>query len=101
MPSKLTMLRSWLTPCRVARHALLLLFTFCSLSVFAQTRVTGKVTNTTTNQPVAGASVQVEGTSLGVVTGDDGSFSINVPADRNNLVVSFIGFKQVVVPINN
>jgi TonB-dependent starch-binding outer membrane protein SusC len=101
MPSKLTMLRSWLTPCRVARHALLLLFTFCSLSVFAQTRVTGKVTSTTTNQPVSGASVQVEGTSVGVVTGDDGSFSVNVPAGRNTLVISFIGFKQVVVPINN
>src|SRR5690242_18284213 len=101
MPSKLTMLRSWLTAKSLVRNSCLVLLTFFSLSAFAQTRITGTVTNPTTNLPVGGASVQVAGTSIGVVTADNGSFTINVPAGKTTLVVSFVGFKRKEVVIGN
>ena len=75
---------------RVISILLALLF---STQVFAQKRITGRVT-AANNQPVAGASVQVSGTSVGTVTGEDGSFSLNVPAGRNTLVVSYVGFTR-------
>lgn len=54
-------------------------------------RVSGVVTGEN-NQPLANVSVLVKGTSTGVVTGEDGTYSINVPAGRNVLVFSYVGF---------
>lgn len=43
-------------------------------------------------QPLSGASVLVKGTTIGVVTQQDGSFSLEV--DRNSIIeISFLGFK--------
>ncbi len=46
-------------------------------SVFAQTRLAGKVTDSD-GQPLAGVTVMVKGTSNGTVTGADGSYSLRV-----------------------
>ena len=57
----------------------------------AQTRqVTGTVKAADGN-PVAGATVVVEGTTRGTTTGSDGTFAIAAPAD-GTLKVSFIGY---------
>ncbi|MGN6539287.1 MAG: carboxypeptidase-like regulatory domain-containing protein, partial [Ginsengibacter sp.] len=54
----------------------LLLITFFSLKVFSQNaKVEGKVTDSRTNQPIAGASVVVDN-SNGTTTGMDGNFSL-------------------------
>ncbi|HEV7329885.1 MAG TPA: TonB-dependent receptor [Flavisolibacter sp.] len=61
-----------------------------SVHVLAQTRtVTGRVTDAN-GIPISGASVIIRGTTTGTVTGADGSFSINVPAN-SRLIVSAIG----------
>lgn len=61
------------------------------MQLLAQNRtVTGRVTDAA-GSPVSGASVQVKGSSIGTVTGDDGRFSINVPASGHVLVVSAVG----------
>jgi TonB-linked SusC/RagA family outer membrane protein len=44
--------------------------------------------------PLPGATVQQPGTTLGTVTGADGSFSLSVPADAT-LVISFVGTRSV------
>lgn len=75
----------------------LLLF---SLHVSAQRRISGKVTASDTI-PIAGASVQVPGTSSGTVTLNDGSFALTLPAGKNTLVVSFVGYKNKEVPVGN
>ena len=56
--------------------------------------VTGKVT-TDKGAPIPGASVQVKGTSTGVATAANGTFSIIVPDGVTNatLVISSIGFE--------
>ncbi|MDQ3278755.1 MAG: TonB-dependent receptor plug domain-containing protein, partial [Bacteroidota bacterium] len=67
----------------------LLLF---SLVVFAQTRtVTGRVTDAT-GRGVAGATVSVKGQTIAVVTREDGSYTIAVPADASTLTISSVGY---------
>ncbi len=79
---------------------LLLGFTCFTSSIFAQNKVTGKVTGTDLT-PLAGASVSVKGTNTGVTTLDDGSFSITVSAASKVLVISSIGFDAREVNISN
>ncbi|MDR1340301.1 MAG: SusC/RagA family TonB-linked outer membrane protein [Prevotellaceae bacterium] len=64
----------------------------------AQSRsVSGKVLYAGNNDPVAGASVVVKGTSVGVITGSDGSFTLDVPASSTILQVLFVGTRLVEV----
>ncbi|GAA4411881.1 SusC/RagA family TonB-linked outer membrane protein [Nibrella viscosa] len=70
--------------------------------LFGQARsITGKVTSAEDNTAQPGVSVTVKGTTVGVITGPDGSYQINVPADGKSLVFSSIGFQAQEVPIGN
>ena len=67
------------------KRKLMFLMTFLSIGiglVTAQTsRVTGLVTSEEDGQPVVGASILVNGTTLGTITDIDGKFTItNVPS---------------------
>jgi TonB-linked SusC/RagA family outer membrane protein len=53
-------------------------------------RISGKVTDKS-GSPIIGASVFVKGTTVGIVTDIDGSFSLAVPSGATTLTVSFIG----------
>ena len=59
---------------------------------------TGRVIDDT-GQPLPGVSVTVKGTSNGVTTNNDGSFTINVPNDTDTLVFSFVGFASQEVAV--
>lgn len=62
--------------------------------------VTGKVIANEDEEPIAGASVIVKGTSLGSVTDVDGRFRIpNVPVSAEEIIVSFIGMETQEVKI--
>lgn len=60
--------------------------------VFAQSTVTGKVTDNT-NNPLANAIVSVKGNATTVKTSDDGSFKIVTKENAGTVVVSFLGFE--------
>ena len=69
---------------------------------FAQRQVTGTVIDSETGEPIPGASVKVQGTTLGVQTNIDGKFTINnVPSTSKTLTVSFMGMKSVEETIRN
>lgn len=70
----------------------LVLFMSFSLTVIAQTVVTGKVTNSKSGAPVAGATVTVKGTNTSTQTADDGTFSISAPSSNSVLVFTSVGF---------
>ena len=70
-----------------------------ALSLSAQTTIKGIVTDET-GEPLIGAGVLVEGTSIGTITGIDGDYVLSVPADAVNLVFSFIGLADQTVAIN-
>lgn len=77
---------------KLLRAISLPVFLLLSLIVTAQDRViTGRITNAA-GVGVSGASVSVKNQSRGTTTGDDGQFSLSVPADANVLVVSFVGY---------
>ena len=81
---------------------LLLSLALCLGTVFAasaQTTIKGVVTDET-GEPLIGAGVVVEGTTTGTITGIDGDYVLNVPADAVNLVFSFIGLADQTVAIN-
>ncbi|GLU56835.1 SusC/RagA family TonB-linked outer membrane protein [Dyadobacter frigoris] len=60
--------------------------------------VKGKVTSKGDGGPLPGASILVKGTNRGSTTNADGEFTINA-SSNSILVVSFIGFKSMEVPV--
>jgi len=79
---------------------LLLSLSFCLLSFLAdaQQRITGKVV--ADDSPLAGATIQVKGSTVSTVSKADGTFAINAPA-KSTLVISYIGFAQKEVKVGN
>ena len=67
-----------------------------SLTVEAQQRVTGQVTQELDGTPLPFATVFIAGTTIGAQTDIDGNFSITVPIQGNfEIVVSHLGFLPV------
>lgn len=52
------------------------------------------------NVPVIGATVMVEGTTIGMITDIDGRYTIEVPDGKNRLSFSFIGYSKVNIDVN-
>mgnify|MGYP004701240171 CR=1 FL=1 len=52
-------------------------------------------------QPIPGVSVVVKGTTVGITTGMIGEFTLEIPADAQTLVFSFVGMKAQEIPIAN
>ena len=71
--------------------------------VTQQTRkVSGTVISKEDNMPVTGATVLVEGTSIGAITDINGKFTLNnVPADAKKLRISFVGLVTQTLPIQS
>ena len=69
-------------------------------SVMQQTkRITGRVLDAN-NEPVIGANVVVDGTTIGTVTDVDGNFTLDVP-DGATLKISYIGYIEQTIPVGN
>ena len=82
----------------VKKLALALLGLVSAWTLSAQTTIKGVVTDES-GEPLIGAGVVVEGTTIGTVTGIDGDYELTVPADAVNLVFSFIGLSEQTIPI--
>lgn len=69
----------------------------------AQTRkVFGVVTSSEDGAPIVGASVLVEGTTVGTITDANGNFEImNLPASGKTLQISFVSMKTAKVEITS
>jgi iron complex outermembrane receptor protein len=67
----------------------------CSIGLRAQQQgvIEGTVSDGETKQPLQGANVVVQGTTLGASTGADGTFRIvQVPPGKYTLAVSYVGY---------
>ncbi|TFH39514.1 MAG: TonB-dependent receptor [Bacteroidia bacterium] len=70
--------------------------------IFAQNiRITGKVTEESTGQPMPGVTIQIKGTSQGTATDLDGSYSIQVTGPDAVLEFSFVGYAQQEITVGN
>jgi TonB-linked SusC/RagA family outer membrane protein len=80
--------------------ALALILTLILFNATAQSKITGKLTDTS-NLPIQGATVSVKGTSVAAVSDEQGNFTINLPAGNNTLVVTAIGFQPKEIQVGN
>ena len=74
------------------------LFLFVGMAM-AQTKVSGTVISSEDGEPVVGATVKIEGTSLGTVTDANGNFRISVPNGKKNLKFSYVGMTTKVLAL--
>jgi TonB-linked SusC/RagA family outer membrane protein len=75
------------------------LLLFLSVSLFAQTTVTGRVLGSTDKQPIVGATVQVKGGKSATLTGSDGSFSITSSQKVSALIITIVGYEPLTVAV--
>lgn len=57
-----------------------------------QKKITGKISDAMTGDPLPGVSVLLEGTNTGVITDLDGKYTIEVPGSEGLLIFSYIGY---------
>ena len=70
------------------------------LSMAPQQVITGKVVDATTNEPLIGVGISVQGTTKRAVTDINGKFSIDATKPNAILVFSYIGYITQEVPLN-
>ncbi len=77
---------------------LLLLMAVSASTTFAtaQSRVTGKIVDET-GEPIIGATVKVQGSSVGTVTDIDGNFALPSVPKEGTLTVTYVGYKSQTV----
>ena len=62
-------------------------------------RIVGTITDQSGN-PLPGVSILVKGTTIGIISGSDGRYALDVPADGKILVFSFIGMTTQEITIS-
>lgn len=82
------------------KHNLLFFILFClfSSSTFADEKskgiIKGHLSDAQTKEDLIGASVQIDGTTLGAATDVSGNFVINnVPTGKHNVTISYVSYK--------
>jgi TonB-linked SusC/RagA family outer membrane protein len=80
---------------------LFLLLIITGSLVMAQTvRISGQVTSAEDGSEIPGVNVAVKGTTIGVITGIDGRYQLEVPISAETLVFSFVGMAEKEEPIS-
>src|SRR5439155_6510074 len=73
---------------------------FCSVQLHAQGRITGKVVDSTNNQPLSSVTVSVEGTTRATLARADGSFDLGgVPAGTQRVRARRIGYHTLLTTV--
>jgi TonB-linked SusC/RagA family outer membrane protein len=84
----------------IKKNLLFVLLVCLGLAANAQERtVTGTVSSESNGKPLSGVSVTVKGTTTGVTTNADGTYSIKVPGANSSLVFSFVGNARQEIPL--
>jgi len=65
-----------------------------SVPISAQS-IKGVVADKASGETLIGANVIIKGTTSGTITGADGSFMLNVPAGKNTILISYVGFLEI------
>lgn len=77
---------------------------FCCLlwgssALLAQRQITGQVTDAENGDALIGASIIVEGSTVGTSTDFDGKYSLNIPATAKTLRITYTGYATQTVDI--
>lgn len=83
-------------------YCMLLFVGLFTHQVYAQSyNVSGKVTDATTGEGMAGVNVVVKGTTEGTITDVNGNFNLSISSDPATLQVSFIGYRTTEIQVNS
>ncbi|MEM6700238.1 MAG: carboxypeptidase-like regulatory domain-containing protein, partial [Bacteroidota bacterium] len=77
-----------------ARILLISCLSFFTFALTAQNTVSGVVTDAANGITLIGASVSIEGTSMGAVTDFDGNYTLSLADGTYNLVVTYTGYTK-------
>jgi hypothetical protein len=80
------------------KYRFLYFLIFVTSSIFAQTKVGGKVVDEF-NEPVAFANVIFKNSKEGVITDENGVFYFESKEDYTTLVISFTGYESIEMPL--
>ncbi len=85
---------------RLSLLPFLLLF-FLSCSWLQAQEIKGHIHSGLDGEPLIGASVLIEGSTMGTVTDFDGNFRLDVPSFPVRLVVNYIGYEEQILNLDN
>lgn len=80
---------------------LLVLLTMGCISAMAQFQVNGTVVDASDNEPLIGATIMESGSQNGCTTDVDGKFALKVKDGNASLIVSYVGYSTVKIPLKN
>ncbi|WP_299014608.1 TonB-dependent receptor [uncultured Polaribacter sp.] len=83
------------------KNLILSFFLIASASVFAQQKVTGKVTDGSSGGGIPQVNIQIKGSSVGTATDFDGNYTITTKSASDVLVFSYLGFKTKEITVGN
>ena len=90
-----------MTKLNVIKSLLLCFITIAIIQFSLQAQVAtikGKVTDVSTKEPVAGATVAVKNSTKATATNSEGEFSINA-SDKDELTVSYVGYEKATIKV--
>lgn len=77
------------------------IFASISFPVFAQYSVSGKIVDSASREPLAGASVFCQNTTIGTITNKQGEFSLSLKSGGYELIISFTGYQTKQIRVNS
>ncbi|MDD2797478.1 MAG: TonB-dependent receptor [Bacteroidales bacterium] len=76
------------------------LLSMWQLTAFGQVKVKGIVIDADTKEALMGATVYAEDVKKGTVCSENGSFTLDLPAGKHELRISYVGYVEKLLPIN-
>lgn len=83
----------------LSKLLLITLFLMTATLLFAQEKIVSGIVIDNTGEPVIGASIVIDGTSKGTITGVDGKFTLSNVSNNATLKISYIGYETQMVPV--
>src|SRR5215831_3577228 len=83
------------------RHVFTCLLIICSAVANAQFQVSGRVIDSTTREPMVGASVYCQNTTIGTASNKEGEFSLNLKSGGYELIITFTGYQTKQIRISH
>ncbi|RXK86605.1 SusC/RagA family TonB-linked outer membrane protein [Filimonas effusa] len=65
----------------------------------APIKISGKVADERTGDPLAGVTIKIKGTAIAVTTNLNGTYTLSVPKEGTELVFSFVGYENLEVTV--
>ncbi len=80
--------------------SLMVILITMALGSFAKGTITGIILDSSTKEPLTGASIAISQTTIGTVSNAEGSFTLKLDAGSYKLTINFIGYQTKTISAN-